>query len=136
MSTVILDSNNRPQTNNSIVESKSKRHFVGHISSKTALKNSQEEDKAEKLNISIEEAIKNIASTNNNRISSSKKEDSPKKVYTKFWSMPNGLDSDKIWKSQRDQRAASEIIASQRRHEEEADEGILRKLRRNQKLSV
>ena len=49
--------------------------------------------------------------------------------------MPNGLNSDRVWKSQREQRAESEIIARQRKHDDHEDESLLNKLKKRHKIS-
>ena len=108
------------------------------MSSREALNslNKKKASKEEKASISIEEAIRKI-STSNNRIDLSKTEDAEAnpKIFTKFWSMPNGLNSDRVWKSQREQRAESEIIARQRKHDDHEDESLLNKLKKRHKLS-
>ena len=122
----------RPNTNNSIVQNRSKSHFVGQMSSKNL---TEQDRKSSKLNISIERAIQDISSTNNKTSSNATKQ-----VYTKFWSMPNGLNYDSSstssWKAQREQRAQSEIIAKQRNFENEQSDRLIEKIRRKQKLSV
>ena len=79
---------------------------------------------------------KKIISSTSNKTSSN----ATKQVYTKFWSMPNGLNYDSSstssWKAQREQRAQSEIIAKQRNFENEQSDRLIEKIRRKQKLSV
>ena len=87
----------------------------------------------EKLNISIEEAIKNISA--NKKIEATATDEPKQKIFTKFWSMPNGINSDKVWKTQRDQRAESEIIRRQRKNEASEDVGFWDKLKNRHKTS-
>ena len=58
------------------------------------------------------------------------------RIFSKFW----GAAADSgaaVWRTQRDQRAASEIIALQRRHEEQAEEtgGFMKKFTKRHKIS-
>ena len=126
----------RPPTTASLVQNKSESHFVSQISSEEALEFLNKKKTNEKANISIEDAIKNISANNTKIDLNVNAEDEQKpRIFSKFWSMPNGLNSDKVWKTQREQRAESEIIARQRKHDGVEDEGILMKIKKRHKIS-
>lgn len=127
----------RPPTTASLVQNKTESHFVSQISSEEAIEFLNKKKTSEKVNISIEDAIKNISYNNKTKIDlkvSDEDEQKPR-IFSKFWSMPNGLNSDKVWKTQREQRAESEIIARQRKHDDVEDEGILMKIKKRHKIS-
>ena len=131
----------RPQTgasNVSVVQNKENSHFVSQISSMEALAG---QDKARENNINIEDAIRAISRADHHKISQTSiktetLEDSSLKprIFSKFWSAENQK-SDKVWKTQREQRAESEIIARQRKRDDVEDESLIQKLRRRQKIS-
>ena len=128
--------NTRPPTTTNIVESRSRSHFVSQMSSKEALKSPKAKAKSvERLNISIEDAIKNISATNKLDSANSNTVEPEKKIFRKFWSMPTGVNSDKVWKNQRDQRAESEIIAKQRKQDELQYEAFQKTLKIRHKMS-
>ena len=90
-------------------------------------------------NINIEDAIRAISRADQHKTSQSPTaemlEDSEYKprIFSKFWS--DNKKSDKVWKTQREQRAESEIIAKQRKRDDVEDESLIQKLRRRQKIS-
>lgn len=128
--------NTRPPTTTSIVQSRSKSHFVSQMSSREAMESPKAKAKSvERLNISIEDAIKNISATNKLDTANSNTVEPEQKIFKKFWSMPSGVNSDKVWKNQRDQRAESEIIARQRKHDDLQDEAFLKSLKIKHKIS-
>lgn len=135
----------RPQTgasNVSVVQNKESSHFVSQISSTEALAG---QDKARENNINIEDAIRAISRADHHKISQTSiktetLEDSSLKprIFSKFWSVGGAASesqSDKVWKTQREQRAESEIIAKQRRRDDLQDESLIQKLTRRQKFS-
>ena len=99
----------------------------------------------ENSNINIDDAIRAISRSDQHKISQSPtgdtvEEDERKpRIFSKFWSVggvPNeNSSSDKVWKTQREQRAESEIIAKQRKRDGLEDESLIQKLRRRQKIS-
>lgn len=125
----------RPPTTASLVQNKSESHFVSQISTEEAIEFLNKKKTNEKPNISIEDAIKNISSNNKIDLKVNAEDDQKTRIFSKFWSMPSGINSDKVWKTQRDQRAASEIIARQRKHDDAEDEGILMKIKKRHKIS-
>lgn len=131
-STYTLDT--RPPTTASLVQNKTESYFVSQVSSEEALEFLNKKKTNEKANISIEDAIKNISSIKTKLEVNADDEQKPR-IFSKFWSMPNGLNSDKVWKTQREQRAESEIIARQRKHNDVEDEGILMKIKKRHKIS-
>ena len=139
----------RPQTGASVVsvvQNKESSHFVSQMSSTEALglinnNNNNHRDN----NINIEDAIRAISRADQNKTSQSPTgemlEDSEFKprIFSKFWSVggakTENQKSDKVWKTQREQRAESEIIAKQRKRDDVEDESLIQKLRRRQKIS-
>ena len=139
----------RPQTGASVVsvvQNKESSHFVSQMSSTEALglinnNNNNHRDN----NINIEDAIRAISRADQNKTSQSPTgemlEDSEFKprIFSKFWSVGGANNenqkSDKVWKTQREQRAESEIIAKQRKRDDVEDESLIQKLRRRQKIS-
>ena len=97
------------------------------------MKTPKKQRSEEKLNISIEDAIKSIS--DNKKIEAIANDEPKHKIFTKFWSMPNGINSDKVWKNQRDQRAESEIIRRQRKNDSNEDVGFWNKLKNRHKTS-
>ena len=143
----------RPQTGASIVsvvQNKESSHFVSQMSSTEALglinNNNHHNNHNNRDNINIEDAIRAISRADQHKTSQSPTaemlEDSEFKprIFSKFWSVGGGANSDnkksdKVWKTQREQRAESEIIAKQRKRDDVEDESLIQKLRRRQKIS-
>ena len=135
----------RPGTTASLascVQNSAQSHFVSQISEQEAIQFLNRKKTAEKPSISIEDAIKKI-STSSSRIDPERTEaeeagagTSKPRIFSKFW----GAAADSgaaVWRTQRDQRAASEIIALQRRHEEQAEDtgGFMKKFTKRHKIS-
>lgn len=137
----------RPGTTASVascVQNSAQSHFVSQISEQEAIQFLNRKKTAEKPSISIEDAIKKI-STSSSRIDPERAETEEAgagagagkpRIFSKFW----GAAADSgaaVWRTQRDQRAASEIIALQRRHEEQAEDtgGFMKKFTKRHKIS-
>ena len=125
----------------SVVQNRESSHFVSQMSSTEALGliNNNNNNHTSN-NINIEDAIRAISRADQRKTSQSPigelLEDSEFKprIFSKFWSAENQK-SDKVWKTQREQRAESEIIARQRKRDDVEDESLIQKLRRRQKIS-
>ena len=125
----------------SVVQNRESSHFVSQMSSTEALGliNNNNHNHTSN-NINIEDAIRAISRADQHKTSQSPTaemlEDSEFKprIFSKFWSAENQK-SDKVWKTQREQRAESEIIARQRKRDDVEDESLIQKLRRRQKIS-
>ena len=125
----------------SVVQNRESSHFVSQMSSTEALGliNNNNNNHTSN-NINIEDAIRAISRADQHKTSQSPTaemlEDSEFKprIFSKFWSAENQK-SDKVWKTQREQRAESEIIARQRKRDDVEDESLIQKLRRRQKIS-
>ena len=125
----------------SVVQNRESSHFVSQMSSTEALGliNNNNNNHTSN-NINIEDAIRAISRADQRKTSQSPTaellEDSEFKprIFSKFWSAENQK-SDKVWKTQREQRAESEIIARQRKRDDVEDESLIQKLRRRQKIS-
>ena len=133
----------RPQTGASVVsvvQNRESSHFVSQMSSTEALGLINNNNNHTSNNINIEDAIRAISRADQRKTSQSPTaellEDSEFKprIFSKFWSAENQK-SDKVWKTQREQRAESEIIARQRKRDDVEDESLIQKLRRRQKIS-
>ena len=135
----------RPGTTASLascVQNSAQSHFVSQISEQEAIQFLNRKKTAEKPSISIEDPIKKI-STSSSRIDPERTEaeeagagTGKPRIFSKFW----GAAADSgaaVWRTQRDQRAASEIIALQRRHEEQAEDtgGFMKKFTKRHKIS-
>ena len=125
----------------SVVQNRESSHFVSQMSSTEALGliNNNNHNHTSN-NINIEDAIRAISRADQRKTNQSPTgellEDSEFKprIFSKFWSAENQK-SDKVWKTQREQRAESEIIARQRKRDDVEDESLIQKLRRRQKIS-
>ena len=125
----------------SVVQNRESSHFVSQMSSTEALGliNNNNNNHTSN-NINIEDAIRAISRADQRKTNQSPTgellEDSEFKprIFSKFWSAENQK-SDKVWKTQREQRAESEIIARQRKRDDVEDESLIQKLRRRQKIS-
>ena len=136
----------RPQTGASVVsviQNRESSHFVSQMSSTEALgliNNNTTTNNNNNNIINIEDAIRAISRADQRKTNQSPTgellEDSEFKprIFSKFWSAENQK-SDKVWKTQREQRAESEIIARQRKRDDVEDESLIQKLRRRQKIS-
>ena len=100
----------------------------------------------ETSSINIEDAIRAISRADQHKISQTstvtetlEETDFKPRIFSKFWSVGGAsnenLPSDKVWKTQREQRAESEIIAKQRKRDGVEDESLIQKLSRRQKIS-
>ena len=124
----------------SVVQNRESSHFVSQMSSTEALGLINNNNNHTSNNINIEDAIRAISRADQRKTSQSPTgemlEDSEFKprIFSKFWSAENQK-SDKVWKTQREQRAESEIIARQRKRDDVEDESLIQKLRRRQKIS-
>ena len=125
----------------SVVQNRESSHFVSQMSSTEALGPiNNNNNNHTSNNINIEDAIRAISRADQRKTSQSPTgellEDSEFKprIFSKFWSAENQK-SDKVWKTQREQRAESEIIARQRKRDDVEDESLIQKLRRRQKIS-
>ena len=144
----------RPQTGASVVsvvQNKERSHFVSQMSSTEALgliNNTRDNinNNNNNNNINIEDAIRAISRSEQHKMSQSPTseilEDGGEfkpRIFSKFWSVGGvggeNPKSDKVWKTQREQRAESEIIAKQRKRDDVEDESLIQKLRRRQKIS-
>ena len=132
----------RPQTGASVVsvvQNKESSHFVSQMSSTEALGLINNNNNSSN-HINIEDAIRAISRAEQPKISQSptaemlEESELKPRIFSKFWSSENQK-SDKVWKTQREQRAESEIIAKQRKRDDVEDESLIQKLRRRQKIS-
>ena len=144
-----LYNNTRPQTGASVVsvvQNKENSHFVSQMSSTEALgliNNNNNNNTRD--NINIEDAIRAISRADQHKTSKSptaemlEAAEFKPRIFSKFWSVgganSENQKSDKVWKTQREQRAESEIIARQRKRDGVEDESLIQKLRRRQKIS-
>ena len=141
----------RPPTASSVIQSRSKSHFVSQISSQEALRsleretNKPEEDE-EKYEVTRKRAtvlppaspefspkktiVENTALA---RLGGGEEGDGTR-IFEKFWSGEQGAAKvGRVWDMKREQRAESEIIARQRRWQHDEDRGLIRKISRRQK---
>ena len=138
----------RPQTGASVVsvvQNKESSHFVSQMSSTEALGLINNNNHSRDNNINIEDAIRAISRADQHKTSKSptaemlEAAEFKPRIFSKFWSVgganSENQKSDKVWKTQREQRAESEIIAKQRKRDDVEDESLIQKLRRRQKIS-